>query len=231
MMNETPDQKTARAVQIIEILKSTYPDAQVTLDYTNPFGLLVSTILAAQCTDERVNQVTPALFARYPSPEAFARADEAELQEFIRPTGFFRQKARSIIEAAQDIVGKYGGTVPDTIEELTSLRGVGRKTANLILGVVYGKQAIVVDTHVKRISVRLGLTEHKDPTKVEFDLMDVVPRERWTEINHLFIAHGRAICKAPTPVCEICPVLELCPYGRLRLGIEIQAISERRKPA
>ncbi|MEN6372182.1 MAG: endonuclease III [Armatimonadota bacterium] len=218
MMDETPDQKKARAVRIIEILKSTYPDAQVTLDYTNPFGLLVSTILAAQCTDERVNQVTPALFARYPSPEAFAEADEAELQEIIRPTGFFRQKSRSIIEVAQDIVAKYGGKVPDTLEELTTLRGVGRKTANLILGVVYGKQAIVVDTHVKRISARLGLTEHKDPTKIEFDLMDIVQEEHWTEINHLFIAHGRAICKAPTPLCEICPVLELCPYGKARMA-------------
>ncbi|MEN6521552.1 MAG: endonuclease III [Armatimonadota bacterium] len=218
MINETPDQKKARAVRVIEILKSTYPDAQVTLDYTNPFGLLVSTILAAQCTDERVNQVTPALFARYPSPEAFAEADESELQELIRPTGFFRQKARSIIEVAQDIVGKFGGKVPDTLEELTSLRGVGRKTANLILGVVYGKQAIVVDTHVKRISARLGLTEHKDPTKIEFDLMGVVPEAHWTEINHLFIAHGRAICKAPTPLCEICPLLELCPYGKARMG-------------
>lgn len=218
MINETSEQKTARAVRIIEILKAAYPGVQVTLDYANPFELLVSTILAAQCTDERVNQVTPALFARYPSPEAFAEADEEELRELIRSTGFFRQKARSIIEAAQDIVSKFGGAVPDTLIELTSLRGVGRKTANLILGVVYKKPSIVVDTHVKRVSTRLGLTEHKDPTKVEFDLMDVVPSEHWIELNHLFIAHGRTICKAPTPYCEICPLLELCPYGTARIS-------------
>jgi len=217
MNSETPEHKTVRAVRIIEILKAAYPGVSVTLDYTNPFELLISTILAAQCTDERVNQVTPALFARYPSPEAFAEANVEELQELIRPTGFFRQKARSIIEVAQDIVSKFGGVVPDTLEELTSLRGVGRKTANLILGVVYEKPAIVVDTHVKRVSARLGLTEHKDPTKIEFDLMDVVPREHWIELNHLFVAHGRAICKAPTPYCEVCPLLELCPYGTTRM--------------
>jgi len=219
MKKETSEQKRRRAQEIIEILARTYPDARVTLDYSTPFELLVAAILAAQCTDEKVNQVTPDLFRLYPSPEAFAGADEAELQEAVRATGFFRQKARSIIEVAQDVLAKHGGRVPDTIEELTALRGVGRKTANLILGEVFGKQAIVVDTHVKRIAARLGLTEKTDPTKIEFDLMEVVPEENWTDLNHLLVFHGRAICKAPTPLCDRCPVLELCPYGRGRMGL------------
>lgn len=220
MSEESLEQKRARAVEIIRILKDTYPGARVTLDYSTPLELLVAAILAAQCTDERVNQVTPELFRRYPSAETFANADEAELQEIIRPTGFFRQKARSTIEISQDIVGKFGGKVPDNIEDLVTLRGVGRKTANLVLGESYGQQAIVVDTHVKRVAARLGLTEQKDPTKIEFDLMEVAPREHWTELNHLMVFHGRAICKAPTPLCERCPVLELCPFGRKRMGIE-----------
>lgn len=220
MINETLEEKKERARKIIAILKEIYPSAKVSLDYKSPFELLVATVLAAQCTDERVNMTTPELFRRYPTPEAFAEADESDLQEIIRPTGFFRQKSRSIKEIATDIVEKFGGRVPDTLEELTSLRGVGRKTANLILGVVYGQQAIVVDTHVKRVSARLGLTDQKDPTKVEFDLMKVLDPNSWTEINHLLVFHGRAICKAPTPLCERCPVLELCPYGRERMGIE-----------
>jgi len=219
MKKETSEQKRRRAQRIIEILVRAYPDARVTLDYRTPFELLVAAILAAQCTDVKVNQVTPDLFRLYPSPEAFAGADEAELQEAVRATGFFRQKARSIIEVAQDVLAKHGGRIPDTIEELTALRGVGRKTANLILGEVFGKQAIVVDTHVKRIAARLGLTEKTDPTKIEFDLMEVVPEENWTDLNHLLVFHGRAICKAPTPLCDRCPVLELCPYGRGRMGL------------
>ncbi len=213
-------EKQSHALNVMEILRKLYPNAQVTLDYGTGFQLLVSTVLAAQCTDERVNQVTPGLFARYPTPEAFAEADELELQEIIRSTGFFRQKARSIIEISRGIVGDFDGRVPDTLEELTSLRGIGRKTANLVLGIVYGKPAIVVDTHVKRISARLGWTEQKDPTKVEFDLMEVLPEESWIEINHLLVAHGRAICKAPTPLCERCPVLDICPFGKARMGVK-----------
>lgn len=217
---ETLEQKTKRVCKIIPILRETYPDARVTLDYRSGFELLVAAILAAQATDQKVNQITPALFKRYPTPEAFAGADESELQQMIRQTGFFRQKARSVMAMSQDVMTKYGGSVPDTIDELTTLRGVGRKTANLILGEVYGRQAVVVDTHVKRISGRLGLTEYEDPTKIEFDLMKVVPKENWTELNHLLVAHGRAICKAPTPLCDRCPVLDLCPYGRARMGKE-----------
>ncbi|HPP75396.1 MAG TPA: endonuclease III [Armatimonadota bacterium] len=220
MSEETLEQKKNRALKVIEILRKTYPQAMVTLDYKTPFQLLVATILAAQCTDERVNQVTPELFRRYPTPEAVAGADESELREIIRPTGFFNQKTKAIMEIAREIVAKYGGNVPDTLEELTQLRGVGRKTANLILGIVYKKPAIVVDTHVKRVSARLGFTKHKDPTKIEFDLMEVIPESNWIELNHLLVAHGRAICKAPTPLCERCPVLELCPYGRERMGLD-----------
>lgn len=219
MSEETLEQKTERACKIIVKLRQAYPKATVTLDYATPLELLIAAILAAQCTDERVNMTTPALFKKYPTAEAFASADENELQDIIRPTGFFRQKTKSILAMTRDIVTKFDGKVPDTLEELTSLHGVGRKTANLVLGQVYHKQAIVVDTHVKRVAARLGLTDQKDPTKVEFDLMKVVPKENWTELNHLLVAHGRAICKAPTPLCDRCPVLELCPFGRERMGM------------
>ena len=213
-MPETKEQLQQRARDIISILKQTYPDATCTLDFVTPHQLLVAAILAAQCTDEKVNQVTPDLFVRYPSVQAFATAREDEMQEMIKPTGFFRQKSRSIIESAQDIVNSYGGEIPGTMEDLLTLRGVGRKTANLLLGVVFGKPAIIVDTHVKRVSNRLGLTTQEDPTKIEFDLREVLDEEDWTKYNHLIVAHGRAICKAPKPLCSICPVLRLCPYGQ-----------------
>lgn len=216
---ESPEQKRTRAVEIVEALKAAYPAARVTLDYRTPFELLVAAILAAQCTDEKVNQITPGLFKRYPTIEAFAGADEAELQGIIRPTGFFRQKARSIMEAAQDIIAKFGGEVPQTMDELLQLRGVGRKTANLILGECFNVPGIVVDTHVKRISNRLGWTTNTDPTKIEYDLMDLIPKEHWVTINHVIVAHGRAICKAPKPLCDRCPVLELCPFGRSNQGM------------
>lgn len=217
---ESFEDKRARALKIIAILKDTYPDARITLDYKSPFELLVAAILAAQCTDERVNLTTPELFAKYPAIESFAIADEAEMQAMVRPTGFFRQKTRSIIEVSQDIIAKFGGEVPQTMDELTQLRGVGRKTANLILGEFFNVPGIVVDTHVKRIAARLGWTTNTDPTKVEFDLMELIPQEQWVTLNHIIIAHGRAICKAPTPLCERCPVLDLCPTGRDRMKME-----------
>ncbi len=219
MNDETLEQKRKRAIKVVDILRDRYPDARITLDYSTPFELLVATILAAQCTDERVNQVTPELFRKFPTPQAVAEADDDELKDLIRSTGFFNQKARALKELSQDIVNLYNGQVPDTLEELAKLKGVGRKTANLILGEVYHKPAVVVDTHVKRVSARLGFTEEKDPTKIEFDLMKVLPEERWIEINHLLVAHGRTICKAPTPLCEQCPVLELCPFGRARMDL------------
>ncbi|MDO8588866.1 MAG: endonuclease III [Armatimonadota bacterium] len=213
-MPETKQQLQQRVKEIIRILRETYPDARCTLDFETPHQLLVAAILAAQCTDEKVNEVTPALFAGYPTVEAFANADQTELEQMVKPTGFFRQKTRSIIESAQDIVNVYGGRVPDTIEDLLTLRGVGRKTANLLLGVVFGKPGIIVDTHVKRVAARLGLTNETDPTKIEFDLREIVPEEDWTHFNHLMVFHGRSICKAPKPLCSICPVQHLCPYGQ-----------------
>jgi len=214
MKGETPDQKRERAAKIIEILKAEYPDAKCSLDFGTAHQLLVAAILAAQCTDERVNMITPELFRKYPDVGAFANADYDELEEMVKPTGFFRNKTKAIIASAQEIVAEHGGIVPDTIDALTALSGVGRKTANMIIGVVYGKPAIIVDTHVKRVSGRLGLTENEDPTKIEFDLAEVLPVEDWTHFNHLIIYHGRAVCKAPTPICSVCKVLDLCPYGQ-----------------
>ena len=218
MSGETIDQKRKRARAIIGILEQEYSDAKCSLDFDTPHQLMVAAILAAQCTDERVNMVTPDLFRKYPSVEAFAEADPTELESEIRSTGFFRQKTKSIIESAKQIVTDYGGRVPETIEELTKLSGVGRKTANLLVGVAFGKPAVIVDTHVKRVSNRLGLTENEDPTKIEHDLRDILPIESSTRYNHLIVYHGRAVCKAPKPKCEICRLIDLCPYGRNVLG-------------
>lgn len=203
-----------RIGEIISVLKATYPGAKCTLDFGTCHQLLVAAILAAQCTDERVNEVTPALFAKYPSIEAFANADYAELEEDIKPTGFFRNKAKALIESARQIMTDFGGEMPKSIDELVKLSGVGRKTANLIVGVCYGQPAVIVDTHVARVSQRLGLTKEKDPVKIEMDLREIVPEREQTEFNHLVVAHGRQICKAPTPRCEACPLIELCPYGQ-----------------
>lgn len=206
-----------RIGEIIEILEKTYPDARVTLDYRTPHELLVAAILAAQCTDERVNMTTPALFEKYPNVEAFANANPAELEEMVKPTGFFRNKAKSIITSARQIVDDYGGNVPDSIDELVKLAGVGRKTANLIVGDAYGQPAVIVDTHVIRVSGRLGLTAENDPAKIEMDLRAILPEDKMTHFNHLIVAHGRSICKAPTPLCDICPLLELCPFGQEKI--------------
>ncbi|MCX6345393.1 MAG: endonuclease III [Armatimonadetes bacterium] len=218
MKTETLEKRSDRALRIIEMLRIEYPDAKCSLDFTTPHELLVAAILAAQCTDVRVNMVTPELFRKYPNVEAFANADYAELEEMVKPAGFFRNKSRAIIESARQIVSDFGGKVPETMDELLSLNGVGRKTANLILGVAYKKPAIIVDTHVKRVSKRLGLTENEDPTKIEFDLDKILPEQEWTHFNHLIIYHGRAICKAPTPLCGSCVALSLCPFGQERLG-------------
>ena len=212
------DPREERVTKIIGILRKEYPDAKCTLDFSTPHELLVAAIMAAQCTDERVNDTTPALFERYPNVEAFAEADPAELEDAIRPTGFFRNKTKAIIESAQQVCADYGGAVPDTIDELVKLSGVGRKTANLIVGVVYGKRAVIVDTHVIRVSRRLGLTNEKDPTKIESDLVEILPSSEATHFNHLIVAHGRAVCKAPKPLCSVCKLLELCPYGQQQIG-------------
>ena len=213
----TPDSVRVRAV--IEQLQELYPDAKCALDFRSPLELLVATILSAQCTDERVNKVTPALFAAYPDAAAFAAADPGALEKAIHSTGFFRNKAKSIREASADIVAKHGGNVPRTLEELTALRGVGRKTANVVLGNAYGIPGVVVDTHVTRLSHRLGLTNETDPVKIEFALMPLVPRELWTLFSHWLILHGRAVCNARKPLCGRCPLAPHCP----KLGVSAPA--------
>lgn len=202
-----------RSIKIYEILNKTYPDACCSLDFNTVFELLVATILAAQCTDERVNIVTKDLFQKYKSLEDYANASLDEMEMDVKSTGFYRNKAKNIIASAQKIITDFNGQVPKTMDELLTLPGVGRKTANLILGDVYGEPSVVVDTHVKRITNKMGLTTNKDPEKIEFDLRDILPREIWTHWNHLIVFHGRAICKAKGPECMICPVRELCKTG------------------
>lgn len=202
----------ARAAEIIRILSETYPDAKVALRFSNPHEMLVATILSAQCTDEKVNEVTETLFAKYRSCEDYLRVPEDELKRDIKPTGFFNQKATSIREACRRIVEVYHGKVPDTMEDLVTLRGVARKTANIVLGNAYGTVVgIAVDTHVKRVSNRLGFTQQSDPDKIEQDLMRLIPKERWFDFTYVLIEHGRKVCVARRPKCEICPVNHLCP--------------------
>jgi endonuclease-3 len=205
----------ARVAAILEILERTYPEARTALDFRSPLQLLIATILSAQCTDARVNQVTPALFERFPDAASLAGADRAELEGMIRSTGFFRNKARAIQAASADIVGRHGGEVPRTLEELVALHGVGRKTANVVLGNAYGIPGVVVDTHVGRLAKRLGLTRETDPVRVEFALMPILPRERWTLFSHWLILHGRRVCVARKPRCSICPLAPHCP----RIGV------------
>jgi endonuclease III len=198
---------------IIRKLKRRFPEARCSLDYDTPLQLLVATILSAQCTDERVNMVTPALFARYRTAEEFADANPAELEEMIRSTGFYRNKTKSLIGMGRALAERFGGEVPRTMEALTSVPGAGRKTANVVLGNAFGiAEGVVVDTHVGRISQRLGLTRQEDPGKIERDLMVIVPRREWTLFPHLMIHHGRAICQARKPQCEVCPINDLCPF-------------------
>jgi endonuclease-3 len=199
------------AVKVLDILEKEYPDAKGTLDFKTSLQLLIATILAAQCTDERVNLVTKDLFKKYRTAQDYARADQAKLEEEIRSTGFYRNKAKSIIKCCQKIMSQFQGQVPQTLEELTSLPGVGRKTANIILGNAFGKQAIGVDTHVKRVSNRLGWAKASDPDKIEFELMKVIPQDRWTQACHRLVFHGRRVCVAPKPKCSTCPVTKYCP--------------------
>jgi endonuclease III len=197
---------------MIDRLRAAYPDAHCELDYGSPHELLVATILSAQCTDERVNQVTPQLFEMYRSVGDFAGADRTELEEAIRSTGFFRQKAKYIQESSQMILHQYGGEVPDNMADLLTLNGVARKTANVVLGEIHGiADGVTVDTHVKRLAKRLGLTQQTDPKRVEQELMDVIPRESWIEISHLLIFHGRRCCHARKPNCTGCLLNDLCP--------------------
>lgn len=205
-------ERTERARIIMDRLAGLYPDAHIMLNYDTPYHLLIAVILSAQTTDVGVNKVTPVLFERFPEPEDLAGADPAEVEEVIRPTGFFRNKTKSIMGAARMIVAEYGGEVPDTMEGLISLPGVARKTANIVISNAFGKvEGIAVDTHVFRLAHRFGLSAEKDPDKVERDLMGVFPHDEWFHVNYRFIDHGRAICTAKRPACGICTLNDVCP--------------------
>ncbi|AQT67213.1 UV-endonuclease [Anaerohalosphaera lusitana] len=209
-----PAQAKKRVEKIFPVLVEAYPDARVSLNFSNPLELLIATILAAQCTDARVNIVTADLFKKYRSAEDWANADEEELQQDIRSCGFYRNKAKSIQKTCRAIIDKFGGEVPYTMEGLLELNGVGRKTANVLLGNAFETQGIVCDTHVIRLSRRLALSENRDPVKLEFDLMQIVPKEKWggwTMFSHVLVFHGRAICNARKPDCENCPIAKHCP--------------------
>ena len=208
-----PSQATRvrRARKIARVLAQAYPDADCELDFTNPLELLVATVLSAQCTDRRVNQVTPALFERYPDAAAYAGADRAELESMIQPTGFFRAKAASLQGLAQEICDRYDAEVPDRLDDLVTLPGVGRKTANVVLGNAFGVPGITVDTHVARLARRFGWTTQTDPDRIEADLMALFPRADWTALSHELIWHGRRCCHARKPACGACPVARWCP--------------------
>src|SRR5258706_9884351 len=209
---EKLEDRKKRAVTIIRQLKRLYPEAKTALNHSNALELLLSTILSAQCTDERVNKVTPVLFKRYRSAAEFAGAQQSELEEIIRSTGFFHAKAKSIINCCKELVATHGGMVPDSMDELVKLPGVGRKTANVVLGNHFGKaEGVVVDTHVARLSGRLGFSKETTPEKIELDLMEVIPRKDWIPIGNLLIFHGRRTCQARTPNCPDCTLSELCP--------------------
>lgn len=214
---ESAAARAVRVAAIIERLKATYPSADCSLDFASPFQLVIATILSAQCTDARVNQVTPGLFHRWPTPQALAEADRRDVEAVIRSTGFFRAKTKSILGCCQALVERHGGEVPTTLDELVRLPGVGRKTANVVLGTAFGiPSGVVVDTHVGRISRRLGLTKAADAVRAERDLARVLPRAEWIGFSHRLIAHGRGPCAARRPQCDACPLADLCP----RVGVK-----------
>lgn len=203
-----------KAEQLIRVLSAEYPEAKCALDYSTPEQLLIATILSAQCTDVMVNKVTKALFAKYPSPKELARARLADVEKIVKPTGFYRNKAKNIIACAAALVERHGGKAPRTMEALTALPGVGRKTANVVLGNAYGiAVGVVVDTHVRRLANLIGLTRQQDPEKIEAELMELVPREHWTDFSHWLIHHGRQICIARRPKCGDCVARKYCDYG------------------
>ncbi|MFQ5929515.1 MAG: endonuclease III [Acidobacteriota bacterium] len=207
------EKEEQRIAEILRWLDNEYPEATCALHHENPYQLLVATVLSAQCTDERVNMVTPQVFRRYPNPGALAQADENELQELIRSTGFFRNKAKNLIRAARKMVEEFDGEVPKRMEDLIELDGVARKTANVVLGTAFTiSSGVVVDTHVKRLSRRLGLSAQNDPNKIEKDLMRQIPEHSWIDFGHQLIHHGRRICKARKPICPECVLSNLCPY-------------------
>ncbi|MGB9690872.1 MAG: endonuclease III [Candidatus Sumerlaeaceae bacterium] len=207
-----PDDRVERGHRINELLARAYPNARCSLNFSSPYELLVATILSAQCTDERVNQVTPAFFERFPDAKALAAADLPEIEESIRSTGFYRNKAKALKGMAEALVARHGGDVPSTMEELVQLPGVGRKTANVVLGNCFDTPGITVDTHVGRVAQRLGLTKHSQPDKIEEDLMRCIPQRDWTHFSHRTILHGRYVCQARKPKCEICVLAPECDY-------------------
>jgi endonuclease III len=216
-------ERRARAVPILAALRQSYPDAKCSLNFTSPLELLVATILSAQCTDERVNLVTARLFAKYRSAQDYARAPIEELEQDIKQTGFYRNKAKHIRAAAELIATEYGGAVPRTMEDLLTLPGVARKTANVVQGNAYGiVEGVVVDTHVGRLARRMDLTDSEEPPRVEQDLMAVFPRADWLDLSHILIYHGRAVCQARKPLCQACAVARWCPTGAVTLGTELE---------
>jgi endonuclease III len=216
---EKPADRKKRAAAIGRALAKTYPDAWCELDHEDAWQLVIATILSAQCTDKMVNQVTPSLFAELPTPKALAAADPARVEVLIKRTGFFRQKTKSIQAVARAVAEDFGGTVPDTMDALTALPGIGRKTANVVLGTAYGQPAIFVDTHVNRLSNRLGLTVEDDPVKIERDLQALLPPKQWTHFAHRLIHHGRRVCHARKPLCGQCSLARWCP----RIGVTVSA--------
>ena len=211
-MPESRAAKQARARKILDLLAEAYPDAKCALNFADPYQLLVATILSAQCTDERVNMVTPALFKKYPSARELARARTPSLEKEIRSTGFFRAKTRSLLGMARGLVESHGGQVPDDRAALMALPGIGLKTANVVLGNAFGREAVTVDTHVFRVSQRLGLARAEDPDEIHDQLVQVLPADRLTQASHLLIFHGRRVCFARKPACPVCPVRQLCPW-------------------
>jgi endonuclease-3 len=211
-MPESRAAKQARARKILDLLAAAYPDAKCALNFSDPFQLLVATILSAQCTDERVNLVTPALFKKYPTPRELTRARTPSLEKLIRSTGFFRAKSRSLLGMARGLVESHGGQVPDDRDALMALPGIGLKTANVVLGNAFGREAVTVDTHVFRVSQRLGLARAEDPDEIHDQLLQVLPADRLTQASHLLIFHGRRVCFARKPACPVCPVRQLCPW-------------------
>lgn len=204
-------QSTRRMGEVLRLLKQEYPEAHCSLNFETPFQLLISTILSAQCTDARVNLVTPALFEKYPTAKAMMKADIKDLERLIRTTGFFRAKAQSLLQSSRDLVDRFDGDVPRDLESLVQLRGVGRKTANVVLGVAYGHAGLVVDTHVKRLTGRMGFTKSSNPVQIEQEMMALVPKEDWTLFAHLMIDHGRKVCIARRALCDECIVNRFCP--------------------
>jgi endonuclease III len=217
----------SQARRVCSALERAYPDATCALSHANPYQLLVATILSAQCTDARVNMVTPALFARFPSPSDLASVKSSDLEALIRSTGFFRAKARNLLAMAQQVVDRHDGAIPRNLPDLTALAGVGRKTANVVLGTAFGiASGIVVDTHVKRLAKRLGLTSKTAPEQIERELMEVIPRSKWVDFSHRVIQHGRRVCLARSPRCENCSLASICP----RVGVATARTSSKSKP-